>query len=160
MQENDCEVISESFKKQGWNKPKSQYEGYLKYQQDGKRDIIIAELERNFVGYLTINWQSGYFPFRKKNIPEIVDLNVLKNYQRRGIGTILMHEAESRIRNISKYAGIAYGVTKDYGSAQIFYIKRNYKPDGNGLVKDSKSLEYGDIVTIDDNIAFYLLKEL
>ena len=66
MQENDCEVISESFKKQGWNKPKSQYEGYLKYQQDGKRDIIIAELERNFVGYLTINWQSGYFPFRKK----------------------------------------------------------------------------------------------
>ena len=160
IRKEDCEIISESFKKQGWNKAKSQYEKYLKYQEEGSRDIIIAELEGEFVGYLTINWESNYQPFKERGIPEIVDFNVLKKYQRQGIGTRLMDEAEKRIKQNSKYAGIGFGVTKDYGAAQILYINRNYKPDGNGIVKDSKSLKYGDKVTINDDIVFCLIKEL
>jgi ribosomal protein S18 acetylase RimI-like enzyme len=158
MCEKDAEIIAASFKEQGWHKPKSQFDKYLKWQKEGKRAILIGELEGAFAGYLTINWQSDYKPFKDKSIPEIVDFNVLKKYQRRGIGTALMDEAEKRIKRISKYAGIGFGVTRDYGPAQILYINRNYKPDSNGLVKDSKSLKNGDLVTINDDIVLYLVK--
>jgi len=65
----DCKKISESFQKQGWNKPISQYEEYLDFQGMGKRDIIIAELNQEFAGYLTIRWESDYTLFRKKKNP-------------------------------------------------------------------------------------------
>ena len=156
----DCKIISEAFQMQGWDKPITLYEKYLKYQETGERDIIIATLDEAFAGYLTINWKSDYPPFQKKGIPEIVDFNVLKKYQRRGIGTQLMDEAERRTKKVSKYAGIGFGVTQDYGAAQILYIHRNYIPDGNGLVINSKPVQYEDQVTINDDLVFYLTKEL
>ena len=160
MRKKDCKEISESFHKQGWNKPISQYEQYLEFQSMGKRDIIIAELNQEFAGYLTIKWESDYKPFRVNEIPEIVDFNVLKKYQRLGIGTKLMDEAEKRIKMVSNIAGIGFGVYKDYGAAQILYINRGYKPDGNGLVKESIPLKYGDVITIDDSVVFCLTKKL
>lgn len=156
----DCSVISECFKKQGWNKPIAQYHRYFREQEAGLRDVIIAVLGEEFAGYLTICWEANYQPFKKSNIPEIVDFNVLKKYQRQGIGTKLMDEAESRIKQVSDFAGIGFGVTQDYGAAQILYINRNYKPDGNGLVKDSQPLQYGDVVTVNDDLAFCLIKKL
>jgi GNAT superfamily N-acetyltransferase len=95
-----------------------------------------------------------------KKIPEIVDFNVLKRYQRKGIGTALMDEAEKSIKRVSDIAGIGFGVYKDYGAAQILYIHRGYIPDGNGLVRDSVPLNKGDVVTIDDSIVFFLIKNL
>ena len=160
IQESDCQKISESFREQGCNKPVAQYKKYLAYQESGKRDIIIAELNQEFAGYLTINWTSDYKPFQIKGIPEIVDFNVLKKYQRLGIGTSLMDEAEKRIKKVSDYAGIGFGVYQDYGAAQILYINRGYKPDGNGLVKDSVPLKYGDQIIIDDSVVFCLTKKL
>ncbi len=160
IQKSDPQKISQAFLSQGWNKPISQYEQYYEYQETGKRDIIIAELDGDFAGYLTIKWQSDYLPFQEKEIPEIVDFNVLKKYQRHGIGTRLMDEAENRIQKVSDFAGIGFGVYKDYGAAQILYIKRGYIPDGRGLVKDSISLKKGDSVTVDDSIVFCLVKKL
>lgn len=160
IQSTDCSEISKAFEVQGWNKPTAQYEKYLKYQERGERDIIIAELNKVFAGYLTIKWESDYKPFAQKGIPEIVDLNVLKKYQRNGIAASLMDEAETRIKKVSDYAGIGFGVYQDYGAAQILYIKRGYQPDGNGIVKDSIPLKYGDKITIDDSIVFYLTKKL
>lgn len=153
-------IINEAFQNQGWNKPVSQYEQYFQYQESGERDIIVATVNNEFAGYLTINWQSDYRYFREKQIPEVVDFNVLKKFQRLGIGTALMDEAEKRIKRNSKFAGIGFGITKDYGAAQILYINRNYIPDGNGLVKNSKSLEYGENVEINDDLVLYLIKEL
>ena len=160
MRKTDCKYISESFQNQGWDKPITQYEQYLKFQKTGERDIIIAELNQEFAGYLTIKWKSDYKPFQIKRIPEIADFNVLKKYQRRGIGTMLMDEAEKRIKKISDIAGIGFGVYKDYGVAQILYINRGYIPDGNGLVKDSIPLKFGDSITINDSIVFCLTKKL
>ena len=125
-----------------------------------KRDIIIAELNQEFAGYLTIKWESDYEPFRINKIPEIADFNVLKKHQRLGIGTILMDEAEKRIKRVSDIAGIGFGVYRAYGAAQILYINRGYKPDGNGVVKNSIPLKYGDVITIDDSIVFCLTKKL
>ena len=160
IRQEDCQLISNAFQEQGWIKPVEQYEKYLSFQEAGLRDIIIAEINGNFAGYLTILWKSDYQIFKEKGIPEIVDFNVLKKYQRNGIGSLLMDEAEKRISQVSTYAGIGFGVTKDYGAAQILYVKRNYIPDGNGLVKNSKSLQYGDQVTIGDDLVFCLIKEL
>ncbi|MFK7807326.1 MAG: GNAT family N-acetyltransferase [Saprospiraceae bacterium] len=160
IQLSDCEVISSAFKAQGWDKPTAQYEKYFSFQENGERDVIIAEYNQEFVGYLTIKWQSNYPLFQKKGIPEIVDFNVLKKYQRLGVGTALMDEAEERIKRISAYAGIGFGLYKDYGAAQILYIKRGYLPDGNGLIKDNFSVKHGDVVTVDDGLALCLIKEL
>lgn len=160
LKESDCKTISEAFKQQGWNKPVSLYKQYIQYQETGERDIIVAELKDVLAGYLTINWKSGYKPFREKGIPEIVDFNVFKNYQRQGIGTSLMDEAESRIKKVSDYAGIGFGITQDYGAAQILYIKRNYVPDGRGIVKDSVPLKYGENIIVNDDLVFCLTKKL
>lgn len=156
----DCKTISEAFKQQGVDKSTAQYIRYLAYQESGERDVIIATLNEEFAGYLTINWISGYQPFQEKGIPEIVDFNVLGKFQRMGIGTALMDEAEDRIKKVSDYAGIGFGITQDYGAAQILYFNRNYKPDGRGLVKDSKSIQLGEIITIDHSIALCLTKKL
>ena len=160
IQKEDPEVITAAFKAQGWNKPLAQYRRYLDYQRAGARDVIIAELAGEFAGYLTIQWKSDYIPFREQKIPEIVDFNVLKKFQRQGIGTQLMNEAERRIQKVSRYAGIGFGLYKDYGAAQILYIKRNYIPDGNGLVIDSKPVPPGTSIRIDDDVVMCLIKEL
>lgn len=160
IKESDCEEISEALERQGWNKPVSQYKEYLAYQENGERDVIVATINGAFAGYLTIKWKSDYVPFREKEIPEVVDFNVLMKYQRRGIGTALMDEAEKRIKSVSQFAGIGFGITKDYGAAQILYINRNYKPDGNGMVINSKPVKYGDVVTINDELVMCLIKKL
>ena len=160
IKKSDPPKISQAFLSQGWNKPTSQYEQYFQYQENGERDIIIAELDGAFAGYLTIKWKSDYPPFQEKGIPEIVDFNVLKKYQRHSIGTRLMNEAENRIQKVSEFAGIGFGVYQDYGAAQILYIKRGYIPDGRGLIQNSVSLKYGDSITIDDSIVFCLIKKL
>ena len=97
------------------------------------RDVYVAFIEAQFVGYLTICWTSSYEPFRKKNIPEIVDFNVLPKFRRQGIGTQLMDKAESEIAKVSPIAGIGVGMTPDYGAAQRLYVLRGYVPVGRGL---------------------------
>lgn len=156
----DCTLISAAFQRQGWDKPVEQYERYFLLQEGGIRDIIIAELAQEFAGYLTIQWKSNYGPFQEKGIPEIVDFNVLQKYQRKGIGSNLMEEAEKRIKRVSPICGLGVGLVKDYGAAQILYIKRGYIPDGRGLTSNAKQLKYGDKITIDDGIVLHLTKQL
>lgn len=156
--------IVRSFQEQGWNKPAELYENYLKLQQEKKRKIIVAfiqEANQNvFAGYLTIQWQSNYLPFKKAKIPEIVDLNVLKIYQRRGIASRLIQLAEASILEHSNTAGIGFGLVNDYGAAQRLYVRLGYIPDGRGIIQDNKTLHYGDQVTLGDGPVLYLTKVL
>lgn len=160
IKSSDCEDIHMAFHEQGWDKPASLYQTYCTYQESKVRDIIIAEYQNIFAGYLTIQWTSHYLPFKEKGIPEIVDFNVLMKFQRLGIGTCLMNEAENRIKKISDFAGLGFGIISDYGAAQILYIKRGYIPDGKGLVKDFQSVGFGDIITVDHSLALYHIKKL
>ena len=160
IQLEDCVIIHTAFKAQGWDKPVSLYEQYLQLQENKERDVLVAKVDQVFAGYLTINWKAGYPPFREKGIPEIVDFNVLKKFQRKGVGSALMDEAESRMSKVSKFAGLGFGVTKDYGAAQILYIKRGYIPNGDGLVLDGKPVNYGDQITVSHSLALILLKKL
>lgn len=161
MKYEDAQVISDAFAEQEWHdKPIDLYQKYFKLQESGERDILIAEVDGIFAGYLTISWESSFVEFRNRGIPEIVDFNVLERYQRLGIGTALMDEAERRIGMRSDEVGIGFGVTKDYGPAQILYIKRGYIPWGNGLTINGKPVNYGDKLVVGHDMVFHLVKTL
>jgi ribosomal protein S18 acetylase RimI-like enzyme len=160
MSAEDCAIISKAFTDQGWNKPQSQYEGYFQEQTEGRRVVLVAEVEGTFAGYVTILWESYYPPFKEAGIPEIMDFNVLIKYRRQGIGAALMDEAEKRISHRSKVVGIGVGLMADYGAAQIMYVKRGYVPDGRGISQNEKFLGYGDRVTVDDDLILCFTKRL
>jgi ribosomal protein S18 acetylase RimI-like enzyme len=160
LAEQDCPVIAMAFTAQGWNKPLAQYRRYFQEQLTGQRDVIVAEVDGQFAGYVTIVWESNYPPFREANIPEVVDFNVLIAYRRHGVGTALMDEAERRIARQSPVAGIGVCLTPDYGPAQILYVRRGYIPDGRGIFQNGRHCRHGDQVTVDDDLALCLTKSL
>lgn len=156
----DIPSIAEAFEELGWHKPASQYERYSMEQMLKIRDMYVAFLDEQFAGYVTIYWQSGYRQFREKNIPEIMDFNVLPKFRRRGIGSQLMDRAEKEIARVSSLAGIGVGMTSDYGAAQRLYVLRGYVPDGNGLFYRGRPVHYGEAIKVDDDLVLYLAKEL
>ena len=160
LESDDIPEIAKAFQHLGWDKPALQYERYLMEQALEIRDVYIAFTEEQFVGYLTVCWTSSYEPFRKEKIPEIVDFNVLPKFRRQGFGTQLMDKAESEIAKLSPIAGIGVGMTPDYGAAQRLYILRGYVPDGRGLWHRGHYPQHGEEITVDDNMALYLTKEL
>lgn len=160
MIDNDSEVISKAFLNQGWNKPVSQYIQYLQETREGKRTVFIGEYKGEFAGYVTILWESGYPPFSAHGIPEIADFNVLKKFQRQGIGNMLMESAEQYIAKHTDTVGIGVGLLSDYGAAQILYVKRGYIPDGLGIFYKGKHLKYGEQAQVDDDLVLYFTKSL
>ena len=156
--EADCLAIAQAFAEQGWNKPEAQYLAYLADALAGERAVLVAEIDGQFAGYVTIVWQSDYAPFRAAQIPEIVDLNVLIKHQRRGVATVLLDEAERRIAQRSPQIGIGVGLTADYGPAQIVYALRGYVPDGRGIASHAGPVSPGSTVVADDGLVLYLTK--
>jgi GNAT superfamily N-acetyltransferase len=160
LEDSDISEIAEAFQRLGWHKPASLYERYLMEQSLELRHVYVAFVEEQFAGYLTICWQSPYEPFRSANIPEIMDFNVLPKSRRQGIGTQLMDKAESEIAKVSPMAGIGVGLDPDYGAAQRLYVLRGYVPDGRGLHYRDHTVKYGEQITVDDDVALYLKKNL
>jgi GNAT superfamily N-acetyltransferase len=160
LESRDIPEIAQAFQQLGWSKPASQYERYLAEQSLGLRQVFVAFVNEEFSGYLTICWHSLYEPFRKQNIPEIVDFNVLPKFRRQGIGTQLMDMAEDTIAKVNPIAGIGVGLDPDYGAAQRLYVLRGYVPDGRGLHYRDHYVKYGEQITIDDELAIYLTKAL
>ena len=149
-----------AFSAQGWCKPAAQFEKYLAEQTSGERLVLVAEIDGELAGYVTVVWKSAYAPLREAGIPEICDFNVLKKFQRRGIGSALMDSAERTISLRSPLAGIGVGLTEDYGPAQILYVKRGYVPDGRGISHGGKALVHGDAAPVDDDLVLHLTKRL
>lgn len=152
--------IAAAFAELGWDKPASQYEKYLSEQEAGDRVVLVALLNGEFAGYVTIVWRSHYPAFALEKIPEIVDFNVLPQFRRQGIGAKLMDEAEQRVAAVSSVVGIGVGMTADYGAAQRMYARRGYIPDGRGLFSRGQPVQYGQSVTVDDDLALYFTKKL
>lgn len=160
IHENDPVIISNAFRKQGWDKPASLYEKYIVEQNNGERVTCIAEVNGIFAGYVNVIWKSHYPAFRENNIPEVNDFNVLIKFQRLGIGTKLMDQAEEIISERSSVAGIGVGLFSDYGNAQVLYVKRGYVPDGKGIYSGQGYILCGDHIVVDHDTALYLTKRL
>ena len=156
----DCVVIAEAFRRQGWGKPVEQYEQFLAEMVGELREVLVAELYGEFAGYLNVVWTSAYPPFRDRSIPEITDLNVLIKFRKLGVATRLMDDAESLISQCRETAGIRVGLTADYGPAQRLYVRRGYVPDGSGLYYGGQPLKYGDRTTADDDLTLGFTKRV
>ena len=160
LQARDIPQVAKVIEELGWNKPVSEYQRRRMEEEAGSRMVYVALLNDEFAGYLTICWHSHYAPFHENNIPEIVDFAVLPRFRRMGIGSRLMETAEHDIAKVSPAAGIAVGLTRDYGAAQRLYFRRGYIPDGLGLHWRDHHTQYGEQVIVDDDLALYLKKDL
>ncbi len=160
MRAEDTASVAQAFAQQGWHKPIEQFERYLDESRQGQRVVLLAEHQDCFAGYVTLVWESDYPPLRAADIPEIVDFNVLIKLQRRGIGTALLDEVERRAAARSPWVGIGVGLTADYGAAQVLYVRRGYIPDGLGMSRRGQFLQYGDQITVDDDLTLYFTKPL
>ena len=160
LEYDDARIISGAFSAIGWNKSIEQYERYFKEQTEGRRVVFIALLDSQFAGYVTVEWASQYPPFAERDIPEIVDLNVLPEFRRRGIGNALLGSAEAKISTRSDIAGIGVGMTPDYGQAQRLYTQRGYVPDGRGLTQNREPVRPNQPIVVDDSTALGFTKKL
>jgi ribosomal protein S18 acetylase RimI-like enzyme len=156
---DDPAVMHFAFLQQGWDKPQSQFEHYLSEQSKGEKEGLLAWVDVHFAGYLLISWKSWYPPFEHAHIPEIVDLNVLKIFQRKRIASRLMDEAEKRIFAHHRRVGITVGLTSDYGAAQKLYVSRGYVPDGQGISQNEIFISKNQNVIANDDLVLALTKD-
>jgi hypothetical protein len=85
---------------------------------------------------------------------------VLIKFRRLKVGTALMDAAEGCILLRSPVAGIGVGLHGDYGAAQILYARRGYVPDGRGIYHQDHYPQYGEHVSIDDDLILHLTRQL
>ncbi|TDU91395.1 ribosomal protein S18 acetylase RimI-like enzyme [Kribbella voronezhensis] len=158
LRDDDPEVIAAAMAAIGWNKPLSQYEKYVAQQRDGVRSVLVATVDDEYAGYVTVNWKSPYQPFN--GIPEIQDFNVLPKFRRRGIGSGLMDAAEALVAERSDVVAIGVGLYADYGTAQRMYVRRGYIPDGRGILYKLEPVPPGEMVRNDDDAILMFSKPL
>jgi ribosomal protein S18 acetylase RimI-like enzyme len=138
LNDSDPEIISAAFSGIGAGKPVEQYRRYLAEQCAGTRTCLVATLDRQFAGYVTVSWVPKYTAFVEQQIPEIQDLNVLPGFRRRGLATRLLDRAEEEISLRSSVAGIGVGL--------VTYRNRY--------------VEEGASVMLDDDLVLHLTKRL
>lgn len=160
LRRDDPARFEAAFAAIGWSKPAAQFEQYLAEQAAGSRAVLVARLDGEFAGYVTVDWVSPYPAFAEAGIPEVRDFNVLPHLRRRGIGSRLMDAAEALIAERSPLAGIGVGLYPDYGAAQRLYVLRGYVPDGRGIAWNNARVAAGRSVPVDDDLALYFVKAL
>lgn len=160
MRRDDAERLAGAFADAGWNKPRALFERYLDEQQSGRRLAFVAQADGRLAGYVTLVRRSAYAHFQQLGVPEIVDLNVLPIFQRRGIGTRLLDRAEQEALEMASQVGIAVGLHPGYNAAQRLYALRGYVPDGQGVTYKNRYLSEGDTVPLDDSLTLHLIKAL
>lgn len=130
-------------------------------QAEGRRRILLAEAEGLVAGYVFLNFNPRYQPFRRLGIPEIQDLFVSAVARRQGAGAALVRACEdmARARGCMD-VGIAVGLHAGFGTAQRLYARMGYVPDGAGIVYDREAVHVGDMRIIDDDLTLMMIKNL
>ena len=159
MQESDIDKILNNYREQRWEKPRDVIESYLVRQNSTELFMFVAEYQNDAAGYTVLYPNAQYGPFANKNIPEISDFIVFMKYQRKGIGNLILDEAEKKAFELGGKVSLGVGLHSGYGSAQRIYVKRGYVPDGTGVWHNNAPLEpYADCKN-DDELILFLVKE-
>ncbi|TVP86948.1 MAG: GNAT family N-acetyltransferase [Acholeplasmataceae bacterium] len=159
MRHDDIQALHEGFKAQGWHKPVSLFEGYLKDQETGIRTVWVAEKDGRVLGYGTLLHKAAEGPFAGR-YPMIIDLNVLQADQGKGTGTALMAALETQAKTMADAVVLALGMHPGYGHAQRLYVKRGYVPDGSGLWYQGRPLPEHEKAVNDDDLVLHLIKDV
>ena len=133
----------------------------MQERAEGKCAALTAEYQGKQAGYVYLFLVTEEGPFAGKGWPIIVDFNVLKKYQRKGIGGRLMDAAEQIAGQYADTVCLGVGLCEAYGSAQRMYVKRGYIPDGSGVwYQDRQCVQYETVCTVDDDLVLFLYKKL
>ena len=161
MEEADARAFYDGFLAQGWHPDLSAYRRRLQDQAEGKCTALTAVWQGHPAGSVYVYTAPHTGPFVGKGWPEIHDFNVLKKYQRKGIGNKLMDVAEQIAGRYADTVCLGVGLCGSYGSAQRMYVKRGYIPDGSGVwYQDKQCIQYETVCTVDDDLILYLSKKL
>jgi GNAT superfamily N-acetyltransferase len=154
----DVDVLATAF--ESWPKPPELFADYLSRQASGEFELLVAHVAPALAGYCLVSWSSTYPPFAADGVPEVVDLNVVADQRRRGVGRQLLKSAEELISARSRIAGLRVGLYADYGPAQQMYVRYGYVPDGRGLSVRGRLVPPGSILLLDDDAVIALTREL
>jgi len=157
----DLAVLNGIADAMGAHHEKDYFERCLQEQTAGRRLLFIAVHENTPVGYVQLNWRPVYAMFRRLDLPEIQDLNIVPAARRQGFGAQLVEYCERLARQNGKaHIGISVGLYAAYGPAQRLYVQRGYVPDGAGIAADDVPLKGGEVRAIDDALTLKLVKVL
>lgn len=159
--QEDIPLLEDIAKAQGDSNEAAYFEKSLAEQAAGNRMIFIAEQGGRVAGYVQLNWKPTYVPFRRLDIPEIQDLNVVPAARRQGVGAALVEACEKTAREKGRTdIGIAVGLYPRYGAAQRLYVRRGYVPDGAGIAYDDIPVQAGEMRAVDDLLTLKLIRSL
>lgn len=160
MRESDIPAFLEAFHAQGWHwMSEEKFRRYYDMEVSGERRILVAEYGGNVAGYTTLMKEAEHGPFAYNGVPYVCDFNVLKAFQRRGIGSRIMDCAEKTAFETHDSICLGVGLYRDYGTAQRMYAKRGYIPDGSGVWFNNVNLEPGAPCLNDDDLILYMMKQ-
>ena len=161
MESADAQIFTDEFTAQGWHPDIAGYISRLKDYSEGRCIALTAVYEKCPAGYVYVYLNAHDGPFKDKGWPIIVDFNVVKKYQRMGIGNTLMDAAEQIASRYSDTVCLGVGLCDSYCTAQRMYVKRGYIPDGSGIWYQGKQcVQYETVCTVDDDLILFLSKEL
>ncbi|MBQ3919913.1 MAG: GNAT family N-acetyltransferase [Oscillospiraceae bacterium] len=161
MESADAQIFTDEFTAQGWHPDIAGYMSRLQDRSEGKCIALTAVYDRCPAGYVYVYLNVHDGPFTGKGWPMITDFNVLKKYQRMGIGSRLMDVAEQVAARYADTVCLGVGLCDSYGAAQRMYVKRGYIPDGSGIWYQGKQcVQYKTVCTVDDDLLLFLSKSL
>lgn len=113
------------------------------------------------IGFCILNYQPRYAFYKRLNIPEIQDLNIVPNARRQGHAQSLIKHCEALVREKGhEMIGVSVGLSANYGPAQRLYAKLGYHPDGNGVTYDREPVAHAAQHPVDDDLCLMLVKVL
>lgn len=158
---DDLPILWEMALGMGVAKSDGYYDRSLEFQKMGTRLVFIGCVDGQDAGYCMLAWQPNYAFYRKMDIPEIQDLNVLPEFRRLGLARFMIDHCEHLAREMGKtHIGIGVGMDPSYGAAQRLYVQLGYVPDGNGLTYDRKTIVKGEFRPVDDDMSLMFIKDL
>ena len=155
------EPLWDLIEKMGFRKDRGYFERSIERQEAGELQVLMAATQGQIVGYCLMNWQPKYTYFKLNDMPEIQDLNVMRDFRNRGVGTAMILHCEDLARARKHTSmGIGVGLDSSFGPAQRLYVRLGYVPDGNGISYDRKPVLSGEFRPIDDNLCLMMSKTL
>ncbi len=159
--EEYIQLLDEEFAAHGKKRKEGYYHRCYMENATGDRVTLLGFYNNQLAGCCHLLMKSMYPLFAEKGIPEINDLNVFSEYQKKGIANMMFVEFERiALEKSIKQIGIGVGLYKDYGAAQIMYHKRGFIPDGTGIKYNGEEIVPGSQVQVDDDLALYFIKNL
>jgi hypothetical protein len=156
----DPATVHAAFTAVGWNKSITLFERYLEEHDSRTRYAVLAEVDGDVAGYVTLAWRSTYPSFAEQGLPEVSDLSLLQHHGRSGIATGLLDHLERVAGQCSPMIGLGVGLYVDYGAAQRMHVRRGYIPDGRGVMYANQPVPAGKTVPLNDDATLMLIKQI